>query len=96
MYVKIHRSGERIVVAVADSELIGKTFKDEKYEINVNPSFYKGEEKTEEEVIEILKNADNTNLVGKKAIKAGLKAKIISKENIIIIKGIPHAQSFTL
>jgi len=97
MYLKIHYTGEqyghRFVIAVCDEELIGKTLKDRKYEIKVNESFYKGDIMDEEEVIKILKDSTNANLLGEKATAAGLKAGVITKENIIKISGIPHAQA---
>lgn len=96
MYIKIHNTGGRIVIAVADKELIGKTLEENNLELKITERFYKGEEKTEEEIIKILKEATNINLVGKKAINAALKAGIISKENILTIQNIPHAQYTTL
>jgi len=45
-------------------------------------------------VIIIPYNATNVNMVGQQAIKAGLKAGIITQESIIMIQGVPHAQAF--
>ncbi len=102
MYLKIHatgqRYGHRFVVAVCDKSLIGKKLRDKEknIEIEVSERFYKGEEKTEEEVIKILKDATNINLIGEEAVNAGLKAEMITEENIIMIKGVPHAQFYSL
>lgn len=97
MYMKIHGSGERLgyraVVAVCDEGILGKTLKDKKREFKVSESFYKGDKKTEEEVVAILVNASNVNLIGKEAVAAGMKAGIVSKENILVIAGVPHAQA---
>ena len=99
MYIKIHssgaRAGNRQVIAVCDEDLLGKTLRDKGLEFKASESFYKGEKKTESEVITILKNAMNINLVGKQAIEAGLKAGVITKENIKTIQGVPHAQAFS-
>jgi len=96
LYVKIHKSESSEVVAVCDKELLGKTLKQEDIKISISEKFYKGEEKTEEEVIQILKEATNINLVGEKAVSAGIKAGIISEENIIKIEGVPHAQAYSI
>lgn len=100
MYIKIHLSGahagHRQVIAVCDEDLLGRTLSEKGLEFKVSESFYKGEKKTELEVIAILKNAMNINLVGKQSIEAGLKAGVITKENIKTIRGVPHAQAFTL
>ena len=98
MYVKIHSSGaqggNRQVIAVCDEDLIGKVLKEKHIEFKVSESFYEGEKKTEDEVITLLKGATNVNLVGKQAVAAGIKAGIISEENVTVIEGVPHAQAY--
>lgn len=91
--IKIHESAGKKITAVADKELICKKFEEGERCLEVTERFYKGEEKTEQEVLNILKESANTNLVGKKAIKLGIKAGIITEDSIITIKGIPHAIS---
>ena len=53
MYVKIHES-YRKVVAVCDSELVGKKFEEGKMQLDVRENFYNGEEVDEEKLMEIL------------------------------------------
>ena len=98
MLVKIHKS-YRTLVAICDSNLVGKKF-EEKFEkgirqLDIRENFYKGEEKTCKEVIEIIKRQsieDATfNIVGKESIKAALEAGIITKTGIKHIQGIPYA-----
>ena len=92
MFVKIIRT-YRDVVAVCDSELLGKKFEDAKFQIDVKESFYKGEEmdesKTEEIMINMSAEDATFNIVGKKAVALALKARIISKEAVKTIQGIP-------
>jgi hypothetical protein len=94
MFLKIHKT-YRDIVAICDSELIGKVFEQGKFQIDVKESFYKGEEISEEKVIEIMKNfskEDATfNIVGEKSINTALKAGIISEEGIKKIQGVPFA-----
>ena len=96
MYVKIHKSKDRHVVAVCDEDLIGKKFETKKLVLNVSERFYKGEKLSDEETYNVMKNALNLNIVGKRAIKLAIKNDIIEKENIIKIKNIPHAQVYQL
>jgi len=91
--VKIHESAGKQIVAIADKKLIGKKFKEGERVIDVSERFYKGEEKTEEEITKIMKEAANLNMVGEKSIKLALKEKIITDNSIIKIEGIPHAIS---
>ena len=94
MYIKIHKAGpDREVVALCDKELIGKKLSEGNIELNVSEKFYKGEELPEDEMAEIMKNAKNVNILGKKSIAFAMKLGIITKENIIPIQGVPHAYS---
>lgn len=94
MFVKIHNAYRR-VVALCDSELIGKTFTENIKQIKVTENFFKGEEKNKQEVIEILKDMENEdatfNIVGKNSVECGLNAGIISKDGIMTIENIPVA-----
>lgn len=94
MLVKIHDSYRKII-AICDSELLGKRFEEGNMQIEVSEVFYGGEEKEEEEVVELLQDLykeDATfNLVGQKSVNAAIKAGIISKEGVIRIQRIPHA-----
>lgn len=94
MLVKTHESYRKIV-AICDSELLGQKFEEGNMQLDIYEAFYGGEEKSEKEVIELLKDAateDATfNLVGKQSVNAALKAGIVSEEGIIKVQGIPHA-----
>jgi len=91
MLVKFHKDGN-CVVAICDKDLIGKTFSEGDFEIKVSEYFYGGEEKTKEEVSEIMKESDNLNLIGKESVGLAVKLGIINKENVMMIQGVPHAQ----
>jgi len=95
MYVKIHK-GSTIVLAICDENLIGKKFEEGDLCLDVNEAFYKGEKKTKEEVLELLKEYKNVNIVGEESVKVGIESGVISKDSIITIGGIPHAQFFVL
>lgn len=92
MYIKIHKNYDRSVIAICDKELVGKKFSEGKLYLDVSERFYKGEEKSEEEIEKILNEACNVNFVGEKSIKLGVKMGLIQQENIITIKEVPHAQ----
>jgi len=94
MYVKIHKSNDRNVVAVCDEDLIGKKFETEKLVLDVTERFYKGEKVTEDQAYELMKDAMNLNIVGENSVNLALRRKIITTENILKIDGIPHAQVY--
>ena len=94
MQIKIHEAYRKIV-ALADTDLIGKTFTEDIKQIFINPNFYKDQEKTKEEIVEILKDMQKEdatfNIVGKESIECALKAGVIDKEGIFYIDGVPLA-----
>ena len=93
MQVKIHESYRKIV-AVADTNLLGMRFEEGIRQITVT-DFFKGEEKSENETIEILKDMQKEdatfNIIGEKSIDAALKAGVIKKEGIFTIQNVPVA-----
>lgn len=94
MLVKIHKS-YRKVIAVCDSELVGKKFEEGKKQLDVRENFYKGEEFDVERVKEIMKNerADDStfSIVGEESVKLALESGIISEGNVGKVDGVPFA-----
>ncbi len=94
MQVRIIKS-YRDVVAICDSELLGKLFEEKEFQLNVKEDFYKGEEMDEEktrEIIERMSEEDATfNIIGKKSVETALKTGLINKNSIKTIQGIPFA-----
>ena len=97
MFVKVHKT-YRNVVAVCDSELIGKNFEEGVKVLDVRDNFYRGEEKTEEEAEEIIidmsKEDATFNIVGEKSVNLALRLGIISEEGIGTIQGVKFALVF--
>ena len=92
MIVKIHKTHEgRIILAVCDSDLIGKKFEEGDLQLDLSGGFYKGEEMSEERILSLFKVVNIVNLVGKNAVELGKKAGIVEK--VITIDGIPHAEA---
>ncbi len=97
MIIKIHEikdgSGRKII-ALCDSNLLGKRFEERGLQLDLTTNFYKGKEANEEEICEaIKKDCYVVNLVGKEAVKLGIKTGIINKDKVIKIKKVPHAQA---
>jgi hypothetical protein len=94
MKIKIHEA-YRTIVALADSDLIGKKFTEGIRQIEIKPYFFDGEEKNYSEVLEILKDMEKEdatfNIVGSESIEVALDAGVISKEGIFTIDNVPVA-----
>ncbi len=93
MIVRIHKREDRTVAAVCDSDLVGKKFVEGERQLDLSGDFYKGEERDDKDVGDIIRNADIVNLVGPQAVKIGLQEEVITQDHIITIAGIPHAQA---
>jgi len=85
----------RDVVAICDSELLGKRFEEGELQLEIKESFFNGEKLSEIEVFEIMKKMSREdatfNIIGERSVNMALKAQIISKEGIKKIHGIPFA-----
>ncbi|MEA3283332.1 MAG: DUF424 domain-containing protein [Euryarchaeota archaeon] len=85
-----------MLVAVCDQELIGQTFSDGTLTLEVSEFFYKGEVVPLHDVGDALEDAAIVNIVGKRSIAHALEHGFISEDNIIVIDGVPHAQTVTI
>lgn len=94
MLIKIHES-YRKVVALCDSNLLGKKFEEGKFQLHIKENFFSGKEVKEAEAIRIIQaqsNEDATfNIVGDESTKTAIKAGLITNKNIIKIQGVPFA-----
>jgi len=94
MFVRIIDS-YRYVIAICDSDLLGKRFEEGCFQLDVKESFYGRDKKSESETIEILRKMvreDATfNIVGKKSVRAALKAGVISEESVGEVQGVEFA-----
>ena len=98
IYVKIHKTQFRKIIAICDSDLIGKKFEDGKMQLEIKPSFYNGEIKNDKEVLKLIKKGavENStfNIVGRESVNLCVLAKLIDANGVIEISGIPHAIVF--
>ncbi|UCH71594.1 MAG: DUF424 family protein [Thermoplasmatales archaeon] len=92
IFIKIYKQGNEFLIGACDEKLIGKKFKEGKFEINVSREFYGGKRINVEALKNYLENATIANLVGEKTIKCAVDLGFIHPECIIKIKGVPHAQ----
>ena len=89
--MKVYRQGKETLVAAADEDLIGKTFREGKFKIEVG-AFYEGERVTEEQLRAHLGSATIGNFVGRETVEAAKKGGYATDEGILWIGGVPHAQ----
>lgn len=94
MIAKLHKSKDnRVVVAVCDSELLGKKFEEGNKQLDMTSDFFNGEEKDDLAIGDLIRNADSVNLVGEKAVKLGIDDGVVEEGHVKKIAGIPYAQA---
>ncbi len=90
--MKIYRVRGEVLVAVCDSELVGKTFREGNLKIEVKEDFYGTEDFDEREVEEALKKATIANITGKRAVELAIRIGIVDRERVLRIEDCLHAQ----
>lgn len=88
--VKVHEAEKRRVVAIIDKEIKDKVFEENNLVLNLKSNFYKGEEKSKSEIMDLINNSDHLNVVGNNIIKF-LQSKGYV-ESIKKISDTPYAQ----
>tara|TARA_Y100000310_G_scaffold52238_1_gene48037 strand:+ start:4214 stop:4507 length:294 start_codon:yes stop_codon:yes gene_type:complete len=92
MLTKIHKKGDQTILAICDTDLLGKRIEENKVVLDLEGDFYRGEEKDINMIMDMMRNVDMVNMVGEKSIALGQKEGILDKEDIKVVQGVPHAQ----
>ncbi len=93
VYFKSYATEKGMMIAMCDSELLGKTFTEGKKELDLEryADFYKGELMTEKMAMELAAKDEiySANVVGERSVEAFIKAGVITKADVMKIAGIP-------
>jgi hypothetical protein len=92
MILKIHK-GDRTIIALVDSNLLGKIFEEKNHFLDLSSNFYNGIEVNGEKAILAINSGDILNLVGEESVALGIKLGHISEDNVLKIKDVPYAQA---
>lgn len=89
--MKVYHQGKETLVAAADADIVGMTFREGKFKIEVG-KFYEGDVVSEEIFVSNLRLATIGNFVGTETVEAAIRAGFVSDGGILWIDGVPHAQ----
>jgi hypothetical protein len=95
MIVKVHETKNGTIVAVVDKEILGERFEEGELQLDLASSYYKGEQKSPEEIGDLMRNAYGVNLVGERTIRLAIDEGIIEEDMVRRIAGIPYYQGTT-
>lgn len=91
-YAKVYRAQSEVMVAACDRSVHGKTFEEGNLVLDVKKEFYGEELVGEDEISSLLARATVANLIGKDIVAHAIKIGIIEPQNVLRVRGVPHAQ----
>ncbi|MHA2473327.1 MAG: DUF424 family protein [Promethearchaeota archaeon] len=91
VYLKIHIRDDCETVACCDKALLNNVYTEGNLRIEITDQFFGGRLINIEDAIDILKTASFFNIVGDNIIERALECKILSKDGIRTINGVPMA-----
>ena len=92
IYVKIHRSGNDILLAACDKEVLGNTLTNGEFCLNVDEKFYEDMLVDVEELAELMAEATIANLTGNEVVEKAVELGFVDKDCVMEISGVKHAQ----
>ena len=81
--------GDTNMLNICDSDLLGKDIKNEKHLMHISKNFYGERLVDEDEAIELLKNTNSINMVGRNIVSLSVKEGIGVQSGVKEIDGIP-------
>ena len=96
VYVNLKRVGRNVLLAICDSDILGKTLREGKIVFNVKEEFYNGGRVDIEEAVEMIPNSNIVNMVGKNCVEKAIAKGLVHPQAVLHIEGIPHAQIIKL
>jgi uncharacterized protein len=94
--VKSYQQGVQRLVAACDVELLGTSHREDRFRLEVPPSFYDGFRVGEAELGSFLRSATVANLVGPRTVELAIALGLVDAGNVLRIGGVPHAQFLVL
>ena len=91
VYLKVHVRDENETIACCDEELLNQVFKEGNLKIELTNQFFGGELMNLDRAINILKEASFFNIVGEKIIEKAIECKVLPREGVSLINGVPMA-----
>ena len=95
-YVNIRKMGKNILLAICDSEMLGKTLRQGKIVFHIKDEFYNGGKATVEEAVSMIENSTIVNIVGKNCVEKAIYKGYVHPDAVLQIEGVPHAQILKL
>ena len=90
--MKISSINGEVLLAAADSSIVGNVIREGKLHLDIRPDFYGDIRVNDETFVSSLGVCTIANLVGKHVVKKAIDEGYVDPDNVISINNIPHAQ----
>ena len=90
--MKFKKVGKNVLLAVCDTDVLGKTLHRGDVAFHIREKFYKGTKVDLEEAIDKIGDCNIVNMVGRNVVQEAVKEGHVHPEAILKIEGVPHAQ----
>ncbi len=92
MIIKKHNANGKIILAICDKDILGKTFEQGDAFLDLNSEFYKGKKAQKKEIIEEINKAYIINAAGKKTVQLLIKEGFALNSSLKYVENIPYIQ----
>lgn len=92
VYVKLKKDGRNVLLAICDSDLLGKTLKEGKIVFKISNEFYNGKKISVDQAVNMIENSTIVNLIGNRCVKKAIECGFVHPDAVLMIEGILHAQ----
>jgi hypothetical protein len=90
--MNLRKIGNNVLLAICDTEILGKTLREGRIIFVVKEEFYKGARVAVEEAVDMIANSTIVNMVGKNIVQKAIEKGYVHPEAVLNIEGVPHAQ----
>lgn len=91
-YFNLKKEGNKVLLAICDEELLGKTLREGKIVFKISEDFYKGKKISVDQAVSMIENSTIINLIGNECVKKAIENGYVHPEAVLKIEGISHAQ----
>jgi len=92
VFLRVIKDAKHTLVAVCDSNILGKTFREGKLKLEVKEDFYKGVPSSIPDALREIRSADIANLAGNNIVDAAVQEGFVDPSAIVRVGGISHVQ----
>jgi len=91
-YFNLKKEGNKVLLAICDEELLGKTLREGKIVFKISEDFYKGKKISVDQAVSMIENSTIINLIGNECVKKAIENGYVHPGAVLKIEGISHAQ----